>query len=72
MPLYDDAVLGAERGVGGAEAAFGLLYAPLVPTAVLTTAIALWRFSVFYFPLALGALLFLILSRSSPRRQEAS
>jgi len=46
--------------VGGAEAAFTLLYAPLAPAGTIGLVTAAWRFLTFYLQAALAAILFLV------------
>jgi glycosyltransferase 2 family protein len=48
---------------GGAEAAFYVVYGPLVPASAIGIATAGWRFFTFYFVLACSALLFVFLGR---------
>lgn len=57
---------------GGAEAAFLMLYGPVVPRGLIGIVTATWRFLTFYVVVSLGALLFLFLSRGRrPTRAHA-
>jgi glycosyltransferase 2 family protein len=60
---------------GGAEAAFSLLYAPLLPAGALGITTAGWRFLTFYLQAALAALFFgigSVLARRQPTRRAAA
>ena len=52
---------------GGAEAAFYLVYQALLPAGVIGIATAGWRMLTFYFQLALGSIIFLILNIADAR-----
>jgi uncharacterized membrane protein YbhN (UPF0104 family) len=58
-------------GVGGAEAAFLLMFAPFVEIAIRVPAMSTWRLLFFYLPLAGAALIFFLQTRSL-RRQRAA
>lgn len=49
-------------GAGAAEVAFFIVYAPFVDNALLGISTAAWRFLTYYFLLALGGVIFIILS----------
>jgi glycosyltransferase 2 family protein len=53
---------------GGAEAAFSLIYAPIVPAGLLGVATAAWRMLTFYAPVALAAIVFALLHAFSGGR----
>ena len=57
-------------GVGGAEAAFLLLYAPFVDMGTLVPAMSTWRLMFFYLPLAGAALIFFLMTRKLRRKKE--
>lgn len=57
--------------VGGAEAAFLVIYAPFLPSEVIGLATAGWRFFTFYLLLLLAAVLYLALSRIPARSPSA-
>jgi uncharacterized membrane protein YbhN (UPF0104 family) len=57
------AVVPTPGATGGAEAAFLLIYGPMVPRGLIGVVTATWRFLTFYAVVSLGALLFLFLSR---------
>jgi hypothetical protein len=59
-------------GVGGAEAAFLLLFAPFVERAVLFPAMSTWRLLFFYLPLVGAAVTFFALRRSLLRRAKGN
>lgn len=56
---------------GGAEAAFYLIYAPLLPARVIGLATAGWRFLTFYLLLGIGAVLFALLNLRERRASGA-
>ena len=49
--------------IGGAEAAFAVLYSPFVPSSILGVATAAWRLTLFYLPVSAAALVFLVTRR---------
>ena len=61
-------------GTGALEAAYALFYAPFLRLPLLASSVALWRLILFYVPIALGALTFLLLQRRRARlgRQTAA
>jgi hypothetical protein len=52
---------------GGAEVAFTAVYATLLPSGFVGLATAAWRLFTFYVPVALGAVLFAVTSRTVRR-----
>jgi glycosyltransferase 2 family protein len=60
--------------VGGAEAAFFVIYGALLPDRVIGIATAGWRFLTFYLQLGLAAILFTLMNMQRPwaRREETS
>jgi uncharacterized membrane protein YbhN (UPF0104 family) len=63
------AVIPTPGGMGGAEAAFLLLYAPFVKDPVLIPAMSTWRLLFFYLPLIGAALCYALLRRGARRKR---
>ena len=63
LVLHAAAWTGVPSGAGGADLGLAAALTPFVPTAVLATALLLWRFATLYLPLLAGALAMLALRR---------